>query len=120
MLYGYDIGVIFGVILFMKKDLGLNVFMEGFVVSFLLVGVILGLGVVGKLIDCFGRKKVIMVVVLLFCIGGLGVVFVLNMGVMVLFCIILGFVVGILMMIVLFYLFEFVLKYKCGVLLFLN
>lgn len=56
-LYGYDTGVISGAILFMKKDLGLNAFTEGLVVSSLLVGAILGSGAAGKLTDRFGRKK---------------------------------------------------------------
>lgn len=37
-LYGYDTGVISGAILFMKKELGLNAFTEGLVVSSLLAG----------------------------------------------------------------------------------
>lgn len=56
-LYGYDTGVISGAILFMKKELGLNAFTEGLVVSSLLVGAILGSGAAGKLTDRFGRKK---------------------------------------------------------------
>ncbi len=67
-LYGYDTGVISGAILFMKKELGLNAFTEGLVVSSLLVGAILGSGAAGKLTDRFGRKKAIMAAALLFCI----------------------------------------------------
>lgn len=56
-LYGYDTGVISGAILFMKKELGLNAFTEGLVVSSLLAGAILGSGFAGKLTDRFGRRK---------------------------------------------------------------
>lgn len=59
-LYGYDTGVISGAILFMKKELGLNAFTEGLVVSSLLAGAILGSGFAGKLTDRFGRRKAIM------------------------------------------------------------
>lgn len=111
-LYGYDTGVISGAILFMKKELGLNAFTEGLVVSSLLVGAILGSGAAGKLTDRFGRKKAIMTAALLFCIGGLGVALAPNTGVMVLFRIILGLAVGTSTTIVPLYLSELAPKHK--------
>ncbi|MCY7906975.1 sugar porter family MFS transporter [Bacillus inaquosorum] len=119
-LYGYDTGVISGAILFMKKDLGLNAFTEGLVVSSLLVGAILGSGAAGKLTDRFGRKKAIMAAALLFCIGGLGVALAPNTGVMVLFRIILGLAVGTSTTIVPLYLSELAPKQKRGALSSLN
>lgn len=119
-LYGYDTGVISGAILFMKKELGLNAFTEGLVVSSLLVGAILGSGAAGKLTDRFGRKKAIMAAALLFCIGGLGVALAPNTGVMVLFRIILGLAVGTSTTIVPLYLSELAPKHKRGALSSLN
>lgn len=113
-LYGYDTGVISGAILFMKKELGLNAFTEGLVVSSLLAGAILGSGFAGKLTDRFGRRKAIMGAALLFCIGGLGVAFAPNTEVMVLFRIILGLAVGTSTTIVPLYLSELAPKHKRG------
>ncbi|UBM45441.1 sugar porter family MFS transporter [Bacillus velezensis] len=119
-LYGYDTGVISGAILFMKKELGLNAFTEGLVVSSLLAGAILGSGFAGKLTDRFGRRKAIMGAALLFCIGGLGVAFAPNTEVMVLFRIILGLAVGTSTTIVPLYLSELAPKHKRGALSSLN
>ena len=83
-LYGYDTGVISGAILFMKKNWIERLYRRPRR-QFVIGGAILGSGFAGKLTDRFGRRKAIMGAALLFCIGGLGVAFAPNTGVMVLF-----------------------------------
>lgn len=55
MLFGYDIGVISGAILFIKKALALSAGMEEIVVSSVLVGSLAGAAAGGMLADRLGR-----------------------------------------------------------------
>lgn len=59
LLFGYDTGVISGAILFISKQLTLTKWQEGWVVSAVLVGAILGAAVIGPLSDRFGRRKLL-------------------------------------------------------------
>jgi MFS family permease len=47
LLFGYDTGVISGAILFIQKEMHLSVSLEGWVVSAVLVGAIIGAGISG-------------------------------------------------------------------------
>jgi MFS family permease len=47
LLFGFDTGVISGALLFIRQDFGLNAFTEGFIVSSLLLGAMVGAGVSG-------------------------------------------------------------------------
>jgi major inositol transporter-like SP family MFS transporter len=47
LLFGYDTGVISGALLFIGKDFQLTAFLEGFIVSSLLLGAMVGAGVSG-------------------------------------------------------------------------
>ncbi|MBU8787467.1 MULTISPECIES: sugar porter family MFS transporter [Bacillus] len=120
VLYGYDTGVISGAILFMKKELGLNAFSEGLVVSSILIGAMFGSGFSGKLTDRFGRRKAIMSAAVLFCIGGLGTALAPTMEYMVAFRIVLGLAVGCSTTIVPLYLSELAPKESRGALSSLN
>jgi MFS family permease len=59
LLFGYDTGVISGALLFIGQDFELNPFLEGFIVSSLLLGAMVGAGVSGALSDRLGRKPLI-------------------------------------------------------------
>lgn len=48
LLYGYDMGVISGALLFIKDDIPLNSVTEGLVVASMLVGAIFGSGASGR------------------------------------------------------------------------
>ena len=72
MLFGYDIGVISGAILFIKKALYLSSSMEEIVVSSVLVGSLLGAVAGGMLADRLGRRKLLIVTAAVFALGAIG------------------------------------------------
>lgn len=72
LLFGFDISVISGTIPFLQEFFELNETMKGWVVSSALIGCILGASYSGRLGDKFGRKKVLMVVSILFGISAIG------------------------------------------------
>lgn len=69
LLFGYDTGVISGAILFISKQLTLAKWQEGWVVSAVLVGAILGAAVIGPMSDRFGRKKLLLLSSIIFLVG---------------------------------------------------
>jgi SP family sugar porter-like MFS transporter len=72
LLFGFDISVISGTIPFLQDYFGLSEAMKGWVVSSALIGCILGASYSGRLGDYFGRKKVLLVVSVLFGISAIG------------------------------------------------
>lgn len=68
LLFGYDTGVISGAILFISKQLTLTKWQEGWVVSAVLVGAILGAAVIGPMSDRFGRKKLLLLSSIIFLV----------------------------------------------------
>lgn len=94
LLFGYDTGVISGALIFIKEDLGLTPFMEGLVVSGVLIGALAGAAFGGTLADRIGRKKLIIWLGALFSIGAIGTGLSRNVESLVLFRIVLGVAVG--------------------------
>jgi len=72
MLFGYDIGVISGAILFVRKDFSLGVGMEEIVVSTVLLGSLVGAAVGGILADRLGRRRLLVATALVFALGAIG------------------------------------------------
>ena len=71
LLYGYDMGVISGALLFIKDDIPLNSVTEGLVVASMLVGAIFGSGASGPLSDRLGRRRVVFVIAIVYIVGAL-------------------------------------------------
>jgi MFS transporter, SP family, arabinose:H+ symporter len=71
LLFGYDTSVISGAIGFMQTKFGFGNAMQGWVVSCLMIGAIIGAGFAGVLSDRLGRKKMLVVAGLLFAIGSI-------------------------------------------------
>jgi sugar porter (SP) family MFS transporter len=94
LLFGYDTGVISGAILFISKQLHLGDWEQGWVVSAVLIGAILGAAIIGPLSDRYGRRKLLMVSSIIFVIGALGSGVAHNFEFLVLFRIVLGIAVG--------------------------
>jgi MFS transporter, SP family, galactose:H+ symporter len=72
MLFGYDIGVISGAILFIKKDFSLSPGLEEIVVSSVLLGSLGGALVGGILSDSLGRRRLLIVTAVVFGLGAIG------------------------------------------------
>src|SRR5215211_5525408 len=94
LLFGYDTGVISGAILFITEELGLTPFLEGLVVASLLLGAAVGAASAGPLSDRLGRRNIIIIAAILFSIGAIGAALAPNVGILVLFRIVLGLAVG--------------------------
>ena len=72
MLFGYDIGVISGAILFIKKDFSLSAGMEEVVVSSVLLGSLAGAVAGGVLADRLGRRILLIITAVVFGLGAIG------------------------------------------------
>ncbi|PBB05996.1 MULTISPECIES: glucose transporter GlcP [Salimicrobium] len=94
LLYGYDMGVISGALLYIKDDIPLTSFTEGLVVSSMLIGAIFGSGSSGPLSDKFGRRRLVFMISVVFIIGALTLAFAPNMMTLVVGRLIIGLAVG--------------------------
>lgn len=90
LLFGYDTGVISGAILFIEKQLHLDSWQQGWVVS----AVLLGAAVIGPMSDRFVRRKLVLLSAIIFFIGALGSAFSPEFWTLILSRIILGMAVG--------------------------
>nr|WP_197495651.1 sugar porter family MFS transporter [Acidihalobacter yilgarnensis] len=72
MLFGYDIGVISGAILFIKKAFSLSAGMEEIVVSSVLLGSLAGAAAGGILADHLGRRRLLIGTSIVFGLGAVG------------------------------------------------
>jgi SP family galactose:H+ symporter-like MFS transporter len=72
MLFGYDIGVISGAILFVRKAFSLTTGTEEIVISAVLLGSLIGAAVGGGLADRLGRRKLLIATAIVFGIGAIG------------------------------------------------
>jgi MFS transporter, SP family, galactose:H+ symporter len=72
MLFGYDIGVISGAILFIKKDFSLSPGLEEIVVSSVLLGSLVGALAGGSLADRLGRRRLLVGTAIVFGLGAIG------------------------------------------------
>ncbi|HEY4399690.1 MAG TPA: sugar porter family MFS transporter [Lactobacillaceae bacterium] len=94
LLFGYDTGVISGAILFIKEQMKLGTWQQGWVVSAVLVGAIIGAAFIGPLSDRFGRRRLLIVSAMIFFVGALGSGVAANFEALVISRVILGIAVG--------------------------
>ncbi len=106
LLSGYDTGVISGALLFINETWLLPDTLQGFLVSSVLIGAVIGAATNGVLADIFGRKKIIMTTAVIFIIGSIMCAFAPNVYVLIISRIFVGFAVGIVNFVVPLYLSE--------------
>lgn len=94
LLYGYDMGVISGALLYLKDDIPLNAYTEGLVVSSMLVGAIVGAGLSGPLSEKLGRRRLVFMISIVFIIGALILALAPTMEILALGRVIIGLAVG--------------------------
>ncbi|NNM87519.1 MAG: sugar porter family MFS transporter [Phycisphaerae bacterium] len=95
MLFGYDIGVISGAILFIKKDFSLSLGMEEIVVSAVLLGSLMGAAIGGFLADRFGRRKLLILTAMAFCLGAIAAAVAPNTAALIAARVMAGIAIGI-------------------------
>ena len=106
LLFGYDTGVISGALLFIREEFQLSPFLQGFVVSSLLVGAMIGAVGCGPLTDRFGRRSIVILAAIVFGAGALIAGFAPTATVLVVGRIVLGLAVGLASVIVPLYIAE--------------
>jgi sugar porter (SP) family MFS transporter len=72
LLVGYDLGVMAGAILFIKKDLGLDAWAQGFVVSVISLAAMPTALTAGPLMDRFGRRRMLIAATAVLVVASLG------------------------------------------------
>ena len=94
LLFGFDTGVISGALLFIRQDFHLNAFTEGFIVSALLLGAMVGAGISGTLSDRLGRRTIVLGAAVIFAAGAIGAGLSPNVETLIAFRFVLGLGVG--------------------------
>ncbi|HUN44713.1 MAG TPA: sugar porter family MFS transporter [Acetobacteraceae bacterium] len=94
LLFGYDTGVIAGALLFIKSEFHLSPALEGWVVSVLLLGAMLGAATSGQVSNRIGHRRLLILAGWLFAGGALVAAFAPSAGVLVLARFALGLAVG--------------------------
>jgi sugar porter (SP) family MFS transporter len=120
LLFGYDTGVISGALPFLKHDFALDARMQGVATSAVLVGATLGAAGAGAVSDAFGRKRVILVVALLFVLGAVGSAAAPQLWILLAGRAVVGVAIGIASMLTPLYLSEIAPKEKRGGIVSLN
>ena len=106
LLSGFDTGVISGALLYINETWDLTDYIQGFLVSSVLIGAVIGAATNGILADIFGRKKIIIATAIIFIVGSILCGFAPNIYVLILSRILVGLAVGIVNFVVPLYLSE--------------
>jgi sugar porter (SP) family MFS transporter len=121
LLFGYDTGVISGALLFIRQDFApLSPFVEGIIVSTLLVGAVVGALSGGPLSDRAGRRPTALLAAVIFGLGALAVALAPSVAFIVFGRFLLGLGVGLASMIVPLYIAEIAPAERRGALVSLN
>jgi MFS transporter, SP family, sugar:H+ symporter len=94
LLFGYDTGVISGALLFIPDDFKLTPFLQGAIVSALLIGAMVGAAFAGRLSDRLGRRRLIIGAGVIFTAGAVLAALAPSVGVLIAARFLLGLAVG--------------------------
>ncbi|WAL68401.1 sugar porter family MFS transporter [Amycolatopsis cynarae] len=94
ILFGYDLGVISGVLLYIKKIWSLGSVAQGTVGACLAVGAMVGAAFAGRLCDRIGRRRLIMLAAAVFSLGTLGCALAPGVTTLIVFRTLVGVAVG--------------------------
>lgn len=94
LLFGYDLGIISGAIIFINDVFSLSPFLKGLVVSSLLIGAVIGAGLSGNFADKLGRRTLTLIAAVIFVLGAIGMALSPTVGVLIFFRIFTGLGVG--------------------------
>jgi len=94
LLFGFDIAIITGAAPFIQEYFNLDEFTLGWAVSSLLWGCIFGAAVAGRITDIYGRKKILLLVAILFTITSIGTGIAPDINIFVIARFLGGFAVG--------------------------
>ncbi len=106
ILYGYDIGVISGALLIIKKTIPMNDYELGMIVGAVLGGGLVGNIITGSLADRYGRRTLILAACYIFILGIVCILFANNFVELLISRLILGLGVGVVSVAVPLYLSE--------------
>ncbi|WP_079710696.1 sugar porter family MFS transporter [Paraliobacillus ryukyuensis] len=94
LLYGFDTAVISGAIGYLQELYNLSPAMEGWVISCVMIGGVIGVAASGFLSDRFGRKNILVIAAIFFIISALGSAFAVSVTMLVFARILGGFGIG--------------------------
>lgn len=106
LLFGYDTGIIAGVILFIRDEFHLSTVEQGLVVSSLVFGALTGAAITGYLSDRFGRRRLLLLAGAVYAGGAVGAALAPSVTVLIGFRLLLGLAVGVSSVVVPLYLAE--------------
>ena len=106
LLSGFDTGVISGALLFINESWNLSDYLQGILVSSVLIGAVIGAATNGILADIFGRKKIIIATAIIFILGSILCAAAPDIYILILSRMLVGLAVGIVNFIVPLYLSE--------------
>ncbi len=95
LLFGYDTGIISGALIYLSQDFHISTFLQELVVSCVVLGALFGALISGKLADLFGRRRMLIIVSVLFILGTIIATFGSNIITVIIGRLIIGLAIGI-------------------------
>ena len=94
LLFGYDLGVVAGALLFLTPEMHLSPLQKGMVTSSLLIGGMIGAVGCGRVTDRYGRRATVLLSAVLFAVGAIGAALAPDVVTIIVFRVIMGLAVG--------------------------